>query len=230
MICEWWRQAGKRARTDTGRAPGGLFLGCLCAASGAWAGEAGDEPVLPEPGRGDFVSIYYGESARDRLIEILRDWSPEFQDSYLVAATWTRPFAHGRHTRWEIEGQLVRHGGLQHHWEINVVPVVRWMTTPWDHWVDTRFAAGWGLSWASRVPEIEPRAREPDSDPSAQLLSYNLFEIELAPPGGNPAWSGYLRVHHRSGVGGLFSGVKGGSNFVGVGLRYYYDRNRGEHQ
>jgi hypothetical protein len=45
-------------------------------------------------------------------------------------------------------------------------------------------------------------------------------EIEAGPPAGR--WSGFLRIHHRSGAFGLYGDVRGGSNFVGLGARYRF--------
>lgn len=123
--------------------------------------------------------------------------------------------------RWELEGQIVRHSGMQDHWETNAVVVARWMNFPWDHWLDTRFAFGEGLSYAWQVPELEPRGDEPGEGRSNRLLNYLLVELEFVVPG-QPEWSAYTRIHHRSGVNGLFGGVQGGSNFVGLGVRYTF--------
>lgn len=179
-------------------------------------------PPVTTGSNGDSVSVYGAVNFEERIVDLVRELSPTFQSSYLYAVTWVRPWAESRHVRWEIEGQLARHSGMQQLWEINVVPIARWKTTPWDGFVDTRFAVGWGLSWASEVPPIEPRQEEESGEgESARLLSYNLFEVEFMPPE-HQEWSGFVRLHHRSGVGGLFGGVEGGSNFLAVGLRHYF--------
>ncbi|TVP83744.1 MAG: hypothetical protein EA347_12020 [Thioalkalivibrio sp.] len=170
----------------------------------------------------DFLSAYAGVNFEERAFEFLREMSPTFQDSYIYALAGTWSWARTRRARWELEGQIVRHSGLQQHWEINLVPAVRWMHTPWDHVLDTRFAIGWGLSWASQEPPIEPRQEEEVGEgDSARLLSYTLLEVEFMPPS-SADWSGFVRLHHRSGVGGAFGGVRGGSNFLGAGIRRYF--------
>lgn len=185
-------------------------------AAPAAGGEQGDDRL-----RG-FVSVYGAINFKERMVEFFREGSASFQSSYLYAIAYARPWARTKRARWELEGQLVRHSGLQQHWEVNVVPVVRWMDTPWNHLIDTRLAAGWGLSWASEEPPIEPRQEdEPGAGDSARLLSYTLLEVELAPPTARH-WSGFARLHHRSGVGGVFGDVEGGSNFLGLGVRYYF--------
>jgi hypothetical protein len=52
-------------------------------------------------------------------------------------------------------------------------------------------------------------------------LNFLLAEIEFVLPW-VPQWSNFIRVHHRSGVFGAYGGIEGGSNFVGIGIRYYF--------
>jgi len=178
-------------------------------------------PAIADDQR-DFLSIYAAVNFEERVLDFLSELSPTFQDSYIFAVAGSWSWARTRRWRWELEGQIVHHSGLQSHWEFNVVPTMRWMHTPWDHIVDTRFAIGWGLSWATQEPPIEPRQEEEIGEgDSARLLSYNLLEVEFMPPA-SADWSGFVRLHHRSGVGGTFGGVKGGSNFLGAGIRHYF--------
>jgi len=192
-----------------------VFLACLGFAvvlfpGGAW-GNAGDR----------YVSAYVAQHSPDRMIDILNTLNPSWQSSYLGAVTWGYVFARTGWFRWEVEGQLVRHTGMQHHWETNAVAAVRLMSMPWDRWLDTRLSVGNGLSWASEEPRLEPRG-EPDEGDSAQLLNYTKVELEVTMPD-SKRWSTFLRLHHRSGIMGTFSDVKGGSNFIGLGLRRRMD-------
>jgi len=172
--------------------------------------------------KGDWlVSVYSGRAAEDRLLEIVTRYNTGFIDSYLAAAALGWIHRDGRRIRGEIEGQVVRHWGEQHHWEFNLAYVGRWKPFPWDHVVDTSVALGGGVSWAAEVPFIEPRAKELGEQESTRLLGYLMLEIELAPPGPGP-WSGFVRLHHRSGAKGLFDDVNGGSNFIALGARYHF--------
>lgn len=177
-------------------------------------------PVSAEPGS-FHVSAYGGKAAKDRMLEILTRYNTGFLDTHLVAVAPAWVHGRGKHVRREVEGQVVKHWGLQDHWELNLAYVGRWMTFPWDHYVDTRFALGGGVSWASEVPFIEPRAKELGQEESSQLLGYVLIEFEFAPPR-ESNWSGFVRLHHRSGAWGIFDDVRGGSNFVTLGTRYYF--------
>jgi len=168
-----------------------------------------------------FVSGYTGRAADDRLLDIVTRFNTGFIDSYLGAAALGWVHKDGKHLRSEIEGQMVRHWGEQDHWEFNAAYVGRWKTFPWDQYVDTSFALGAGISWATEVPYIEPRAKELGQEESTRLLGYLMMEIELQPPGESP-WSGFIRLHHRSGAKGLFDDVNGGSNFIALGGRYYF--------
>jgi len=163
------------------------------------------------------VAVYGGQAAKERMLDILTRYNTGFRDAWLVAVApgmvWRE------HPRWrqEFEGQVVRHFGDQNHWEFNAAWVARWMQFPWDHHLDTRAGLGLGVSWATEIPEIEPRAKL-DEGESARLLGYVAIELEFAPPRDSD-WSGFVRLHHRSDAFGLFHDQRGGSNFITLGLR-----------
>ncbi len=189
---------------------GFVFFGLLLAAAGAISDARAEERLF-------HLGVYAGKAAEERMLDILTRYNTGFRDAYLVA------LAPGmivrEHARWrqELETQVVKHFGDQDHWEINAAWLARWMRFPWDHHVDTRFAAGFGLSWASEVPPIEPRAKL-DEGESARFLGHVIVEWEFAPPGGSD-WSVFTRLHHRSNASGLFDGDRGGSNFITLGVR-----------
>ena len=170
--------------------------------------------------RARYVSAYWAINSPDRFMDILTRYQPEFRSSYLVALAAGASVGRWRWIRFELEGQGVIHTGKQDHLEMNLVLVARWMDFPWDRWLDTRLAFGEGLSYATRTPHLEPR-RDPDESSSARLLNYLMAELEFVIPG-LPQWSKFIRVHHRSGAEGLFFGVRGGSNFIGTGIRYNF--------
>lgn len=125
-----------------------------------------------------------------------------------------RPFESYESLYIDVEGQAGFHTGEQEHNEYVGVFLARWESFPWDHELDTSFSVGEGLSWASEVPEREARGAEG----SAKLLNYVVFDVSVS-PWRKKRWEGFLRVHHRSGVFGLFSDVYGASNFIGLGVR-----------
>ncbi len=122
-----------------------------------------------------------------------------------------------RHLHIGIEGQIAKHFGGQDHLELNALLVERWTTFPWNAFVNTTFAAGQGLSYATELPELE----EESKGATAHLLGYLLFEFTFALPQYSQ-WALSTRIHHRSGADGLFSGVYGASNAMGVGLSYAF--------
>lgn len=94
----------------------------------------------------------------------------------------------------------------------------RWANMPWNHYVNTSFAIGEGISYASSVPSIERRY----SDNTKRLLNYLMLEATFAPPD-YPRLQLIARIHHRSGAYGLYHAGNSGSNDLGLGLRYLFD-------
>lgn len=141
-----------------------------------------------------------------------------FVDSYLLVgavAVPYREFARGA-LRFEAEGQLAYNFGMQHHWEVNAVPVVaRWRRFPWSERVATSAAFGLGLSYATSLPGVE---RQLEGD-SRQLLVYWFGELTAGPA--HAPWAVSLRLHHRSDGMGLFA-TEGGVNALGLGVRVVF--------
>lgn len=114
----------------------------------------------------------------------------------------------------ELEGQIGKYFGDQDNWEFCVAGYFRWLLFPWDTFLDTSFAVGAGLSYATSVPTIEAQNHEDTS----QLLGALMFEFAFSLPH-VPQWSIVAGIHHRSGAGGLFNEVRGASNAWVIGIR-----------
>lgn len=138
----------------------------------------------------------------------------EFADAYLATVAFTHPLRryHDGDLGLETEGQAVYNFGDQSHWEFNALLAARWYRFPWNERVETTFAFGAGLSWATEVPEVEVELE----GSSEQLLYYWHLEMTFARPGSR--WAGTLRLHHRSGGFGLLAD-DGGMNALCVGLK-----------
>jgi len=163
-----------------------------------------------------FVSFYAGRACYDSLRDILSD--RDYAGSYVTAVAAGMDLTGYKHYLGvEGEGQVVKHWGDQDHFEFNALLVLRWLPFPWDRYLNTSFAVGEGLSYATDDPELEVEKH----DRTARLLNYLMFELAFGVPQ-QPPWTMFIRVHHRSGVFGLFDGVSGGSNVVGLGLRYVF--------
>ena len=165
------------------------------------------------------VTLYGAELLKGNLSDGSLLYSG-FEDSYLVAlALAKRVASYQDKIDLEVEGQTVKHFGDQNHWEFNGLAAIRWLPLPWDKYIDTSFAAGTGLSYATEIPKVELRRR--GEDQAAQLLVYLMLELAFNLPQAEN-WSLVTRLHHRSGAFGLFSGVTGASNALGVGLKYTF--------
>ena len=119
--------------------------------------------------------------------------------------------------RFELEGQVLRHRGAQKYWEFGGAIIARWLSFPWDGYIDTSFAVGEGFSITSEKSVLEQRRHED----SSRFLNYLLFEFTFAHPE-YKALSLVARLHHRSGIRGLINDVHGASNSMALGLRYEF--------
>lgn len=178
-------------------------------------------PLQATAQKGWFVTLYGGQFVDNELLKVLFQGdifhlNPE--DSHLATVSLSKELARWkRYIAFELEGQIGRHFGLQDNWEFNALVVFRWLLFPWDRYLDTSFAFGEGFSYATEEPFIESEFQDADS---VQFMNYILLEFEFALPT-VPHWSLLTRLHHRSGIFGVF-GTGEGSNFVGLGVRYRF--------
>lgn len=167
-----------------------------------------------------YLTFYSGRYTDDKLGHVLVNKPITFERSALAVAALSRvyPFESDKH-QWELEGQIGKHYRAQTHWEFNALAIYRWNRFPWDHFLKTTVAIGDGVSLATEVPPLE--ASSPSNEGARRLMNYILVETTFAPPGAS-SWSLVARVHHRSGVYGLFGDVRGGSNIIAVGIKMKY--------
>ncbi len=167
---------------------------------------------------GDWAfSLYWARLTHGTLGETIT-FQTGLTDADLVAGALSRRIGSFKeYVDFELEGQVARHFGEQRYWEYNALVVARWLPFPWDHVIDTSLAVGQGLSYITETSKVEDRRH----DETSKFLAYLMFEIAFSLPR-LPDWSLITRIHHRSGVYGLFDGVHGASNAWGVGLRYAF--------
>ncbi|WP_291321405.1 hypothetical protein [Desulfonatronospira sp.] len=127
------------------------------------------------------------------------------------------------HFSWELEGMFAKHHGKhktgrQDYEEFVAALLIRYHTFPWDQWLDTTLAVGSGVSATTETPK---RELQTDRGKSQNILNYLAFELELTWPK-FPNTSLTYRIHHRSGVFGLYGGVEGASDFYLLGLRWRF--------
>ncbi len=163
------------------------------------------------------IALYYAQLNDGTLGETLT-FSANQEDSSLLVLALSRDFYTYRD--WfdlGFEGQVGKHFNDQNHWEFNFLGTFRWIKFPWDQYVDTSLAAGAGFSYATAEPEIEFK----NHGNVSKFLGYLMFEAAFSLPP-LPRWDVFARIHHRSGAGGIFNDVNGGSNAYGVGIRYKF--------
>lgn len=118
----------------------------------------------------------------------------------------------------EIEASASQHFGFQDHAEFTVAGVARWHAFLIDDVVTATASVSQGLSYATGVPRIE----EERWGEGRRLMSHNSYEFSLADRG-RPELQLVFRLHHRSGVWGLFgAGIEEGSNVASMGIKYRF--------
>ena len=78
---------------------------------------------------------------------------------------------------------------------------------------------GNGLSYTTKRPSYEQEITL--NETTSRLLYYMMVEVAAQVPG-QRNWELVMRIHHRSGCYGLIQDVRGGSNYMGLGLRYNF--------
>ncbi|MFY9829063.1 MAG: hypothetical protein WAK69_10685 [Rhodoplanes sp.] len=167
------------------------------------------------------VHIFGGASAgRTRLIELIpMPWSGDYGDNYLIGGDLSRRL--GRvYNHFIFEAEV----GAGYRFPVNATEgwtalYLRYDGFPWNHILFTTAAINTGLSYVSKVSDVEMDAGADRGNPNgSRLLHYLGPEITLAAPQYRNSEL-VIRWHHRSGVLGTFDGVWGGSNVVTVGFR-----------
>ena len=218
-----------------------LFFACLFILSTGHA-----ENIKKQPQNNWFACVYLGQLTTGDIKKIY-EFQAELVPSYMVTLAVGKTFwRYHDYFALEWEGQLAKYFGnytfecdseeclklppeqrtrrIQDHAEINAALVLRWLEFPWDQYLETSFAVGEGLSYASTTPAVEEDLHLEtggEALETSNLLNYLFFELAFALPG-HPQWSLIARLHHRSSVFGLFADAECGSNTIGMGLRYEF--------
>lgn len=120
-------------------------------------------------------------------------------------------------TQFALNG-TVRHGHNQHTiYEINPYLSFRWANWPWNKYLPTSLAIGEGISYDSSISALERRSNEN----TKRLLNYLMLEATFALPN-HPQLQLVARIHHRSGMFGVYHAGNTGSNVIGGGIRYLF--------
>jgi hypothetical protein len=207
----------------------GALTACLALALGAVGVEAANAQAVgtdtaDAPARGAMsTGVYVGELYKSEFISLFyRPQAIDLTPSYLVAVN-----ANYRLYRWsslplQFEGEFdvaKRFAGADQV-EFDLAPFVRWTAFPWNDTLYTNFRlGGLGLSYATSISAWE---RQNSGNNTGSRLQHFLVPELTFSAGPQSRSEAFIRVHHRSGVFGLFHGVYGGSNYLSVGYRVFW--------
>lgn len=164
------------------------------------------------------VTAVAGRLTVEDSSEIFFEGKVNFANSSIVGLEVSKVLARtGRHIAWETHLQALRHFGEQDHWETTAAISARWLTFPWNDTIRTSFALGAGVSHAFEVPPLEEARHEK----ATKTLNYLLGEIALGLPS-QPDIDLLIRYQHRSGVLGIYDGVREASTIFGLGIKYRF--------
>ena len=168
-------------------------------------------------GHNPFVKVFRGPHVPKKLSEITirnpLEWK-QTKERIGVVATGTkiRDVFSGALT-FEWESLYAQHWGTSEFHELGGAIYARWNRFPWNNYIKTTFAVGMGPSITSKTAHYEPH----NGLRSRVLMQLN-FEINLYSPA-YPRWALLFRIQHRSGVLNLINSIRGGSNFLTIGIR-----------
>ena len=169
------------------------------------------------------VGIYGGELYKAPFVSIF--YAPQnirLSPSYLLALNFDYRFYKFSSLPLQFEGEfnIAKRFGGQDQWDFSAAPFLRWTWFPWNNVLYTN--ARIGLMGASYVTSISPWERQNSGNATgSNILHFLVPEVTFA-LSENSAGEAFVRVHHRSGVYGLFNGVKGGSNYLAGGYRTFW--------
>ncbi|MEM7184221.1 MAG: hypothetical protein AAF518_25200 [Spirochaetota bacterium] len=207
-------------------------------------------PLQALPKLGYF--FYTGRYTETDLLPILFQQKTDYRKSDIATLGVTYPITSRiRMIRFEGEGNVVKHFGLMSHIEANVSLNARISNL---FWLPLSLAFGEGMSLASQNPSLENKGKgvyyagnyfdpatslvvfgnlgylpigsslQIDSIKSSALLNFVMVELEYSFPQWEYQPGVFMRIHHRSGVFGLYCQPDPacGSNFVSYGLRIWF--------
>lgn len=103
---------------------------------------------------------------------------------------------------------------------LNALLLFTWKGFPWDKSLVTTFSLIEGVSYMTDRPQWETRTAEKAQN-DRRFLNFLGGEVTAALPQ-DPSWQLVYRIHHRSGVFGLYCPGIVGSTAIGMGLRHTF--------
>jgi hypothetical protein len=207
------------------------LVSILCFAMAALLPSA-DHARSQSSGSPNAVMFFAGAAADTPFSDLLyAPWQADWEDIGIVAASYSRKFGTlnaltdaptfgslGDDLSLEGEAGLSARFGEESLGEVWTALYLRYAGFPWNDVIYTTIAGNIGLSMLSEKSHFE---KERDGNKTDQLLHYLAPEITLADPDMRNLEL-VFRLHHRSGVYGLFDGVDSGSTFLTGGLRVHF--------
>lgn len=181
-------------------------------------------------GAADSVMVFGGVASETNFAQIIYSpWTTELNDIGVIGASYSHRFGTVNELLgggglgdigddFTIEGEVgtsVRFGdeSLGEAW---TALYLRYEGLPWNDTVYTTIGVNTGVSVLTDISEFE-EGRD-SKERASVLLHYLAPEFTFADPE-NKDLELVLRLHHRSGVFGLFDGVVSGSTFLSAGIR-----------
>jgi hypothetical protein len=164
------------------------------------------------------VSLYGGAGASGRMLDILTSpWDSNLGSYAFVGGALSR-----RIVRFWSDFEISAEFGSGYRFsptnsfELWAALYLRFDGFPWNDYLYTSIGVSTGVDYVMRLPEAEV-----NGGGTSEWLHYFSPEIAVALPA-HPEHQLVLRLHHRSGVFGVFNGVHGGSNVLALGYRYRF--------
>lgn len=188
-------------------------------------------PALAQSrGADDSIMVFGGVASETNFTDlVLSPWNAEVNPIGVVGASYLRrlgtvnelvgdtgPGQIGDDFTIEAEGGVSARFGDENLGEAWAALYLRYDGLPWNDTVYTTIGANTGVSLLTNLSDFE-RWRDKKGR-SSVLLHYLAPELTFADPE-NKDLELVLRLHHRSGVFGLFDGVVSGSTFLSAGVR-----------
>jgi hypothetical protein len=195
------------------------------------------------------IFAYGGKYSETDLAPIVFRQDTLYRDSHIAVVGVNNPLGTKlRFAYFETETNLVKHFGIMNHFEINTLLIAR---KPFLFGLPISVAFGEGFSYASENPKLENREKgfrilgqdynffagayllkqlnfypidtqiQLDTIKSNRLLNFIMVEMDYGFPSFQNFPRVFIRIHHRSGVFGLYCPPDPacGSNFVSYGVK-----------
>jgi hypothetical protein len=176
------------------------------------------------------VTFFAGRAVDNDFTDVVTEpWTVDFVDISVVAAAMSTRLGTmnelgvdlgniGDHLSLDLEAGAAYRFGDEDMGEFWGAIFLRYDDFPWNDTLYTTIAANTGVSLITEGSDFE---RSRSDGKGSLLLHYLAPEITFAHPD-NKDVELLIKLHHRSGVFGLFDGVHGGSTFVAGGIRFRF--------